>query len=97
MIEVFTTNDMSKLKCELSLLIESKNYKTLNVLLKRNPNTWLFNTRELNEEIPCNDKLFDKTKGVMKFEAKPILKTNFVPQILNNAHKIKQTTPLIGD
>ena len=69
--ELFAADDMNKLKHELSRLIGSKDYKTVNTLLRRNPNTWKFNTRELNEEIPCADKHFTKRKGVMKFETKP--------------------------
>ena len=69
--ELFTTDDMNKLKHELSRLIGSKDYKTVNTLLRRNPNTWKFNTRELNEEISCADKHFTKRKGVMKFETRP--------------------------
>lgn len=37
--ELFTTNDMDKLKCELALLVQTEDYKTINVLLRRNPNT----------------------------------------------------------
>ena len=56
--ELFTINDMDRLKYELARLVESKDYKTVNALLRRNPNTWLFNTRELNEEIPYDKKHF---------------------------------------
>ena len=69
--ELFACDDMDKLKHELARLIISKDYKTVNTLLCRNPNTSLFNTRELNEEIPCDDKHFTKRKGVMKFETRP--------------------------
>ena len=69
--ELFATNDMNKLKHELSRLIESKDYKAVNTLLRRNYTTIKFNTRELNEEIPCEDRHFTKRKGVMKFETKP--------------------------
>ena len=69
--ELFATNDMNKLKHELSRLIESKDYKAVNTLLRRNYTTIKFNTRELNEEIPCEDRHFTKRKGVMKFEKKP--------------------------
>ena len=69
--ELFQTTDMDKLKRELARLVESKDYKSINTLLRRNPNTWLFNTRDLNEEIPCDDRHFTKRKGVMKFESKP--------------------------
>ena len=66
--ELFTVNDMDKLKYELARLVESKECKTVNTLLRRNPNTWKFNTRELNEEIHCDDKHFTKRNWVMKFE-----------------------------
>ena len=69
--ELFTTDDMDRLKKELARLVGSKDYKAINVLLRRNSNIWTFNTRELNEEIPCNDRHFTKRKGVMKFESKP--------------------------
>ena len=69
--ELFATDDMNKLKHELSRLIGSKDYKTVNTLLRRNPNTWKFNTRELNEEIPCADRDFTMRKGVMKCETRP--------------------------
>ena len=82
--ELFACDDMNKLKHELARLIESKDYKTVNTLLRRNPNTWKFNTRELNEEIPCDDKHFTKRKGVMKFETRPAS---------NNTRKPKLTTP----
>ena len=69
--ELFEMNDMNKLKYEISRLVKAKDYKTVNTLLRRNPNTWLFDTRALNEEIPCDDKHFTKRKGVMKFETRP--------------------------
>ena len=69
--ELFATDDMNKLKRELARLVESKDYKTINVLLRRNQNIWKFDTRELNEEIPCDVKHFTKRKGVMKFEYRP--------------------------
>ena len=37
--ELFTINDMDRLKYELARLVESKDYKTVNALLRRNPNT----------------------------------------------------------
>ena len=40
----------------------------INRLLRRNSNTWLFDTRELNEEIPCKERHFVKRKGMLKFE-----------------------------
>lgn len=66
--ELLEMNDMNKLKYELSRLVKAKDYKTVNILLCRNPNTWLFDTKEINEEIPCDDKHFLRCKGVMKFE-----------------------------
>ncbi len=77
-------DDMNKLKCELARLVRSKDYKTVNTLLRRNPNTWKFDTRELNEEILCDERHFTKRKGVLKFETKPTM---------NNTRKSKQTTP----
>lgn len=64
-------SDMNQLKKELARLARSKDYKAVNVLLRRNSNTWIFNTRKLNEEIPCEDKHFLKRKGIMKFESRP--------------------------
>ena len=69
--ELFACDDMNKLKHELARLIESKDYKTVNTLLRRNPNTWKFNTRELNEEILYDEKPFTKRNGIMKFETRP--------------------------
>ena len=69
--ELFQTTDMDKLKCELARLVESKDYKTINALLRHNPNILTFNTRDFNEEIPCDEKHFVKRKGVMKFEYRP--------------------------
>ena len=65
-------------------MVRSKDYKILNILLRRNPNIWTFNTRELNVKIPCDDKYFNKRKSVMKFESKPAL---------NNTRKPKQLSP----
>lgn len=36
--ELFSTNDMDMLKYELARLADSKDYKTLNTLFRRNPN-----------------------------------------------------------
>lgn len=47
--ELFTMSYMGKLKYE-------RLYKTVNKLLHRNPNAWKYNTRELNEEISCDEK-----------------------------------------
>ena len=69
--KLFAMNDMKKLKHELARLIESKDYKTNNALLRCNPNLWKFDTRELNEEIPCDEKHFTKRKSIMKFEYRP--------------------------
>ena len=46
--ELFTMNDMDKLKYELARFVESKNYKKVNTLLRLNPNIWKFDSRELN-------------------------------------------------
>lgn len=69
--ELFATNDMDKLKCELALLVQTENYKTINVLLRRNPNTMMVNTGGINEEIQRDDRSFTKRKGVLKFESEP--------------------------
>ena len=69
--ELFATDDMDRLKHELARLVGCKEYKAINVLLRRNSNIWKFDTRSLNEEIPCDDRHFTKRKGVMKFETKP--------------------------
>lgn len=69
--ELFQTNDTHLLKRELSRLTKEKDYKTINALLRRNPNVSLFDTRSLNEEIPQQEKHFVKRNGVMKNEAKP--------------------------
>ena len=69
--ELFATDDMDRLKHELARLVGSKDYKAINVLLRRNSNIWKFDTRELNEEIPCDERHFTKRKGVMKFETRP--------------------------
>lgn len=39
--ELFTTNDMDKLMYEITPLVESEDYKTVKILLRRNQNTWL--------------------------------------------------------
>ncbi|KAK8838231.1 hypothetical protein M9Y10_035651 [Tritrichomonas musculus] len=70
-LELFATNDMDKLKCELALLVQTENYKTINVLLRRNPNTMMVNTGGINEEIQRDDRSFTKRKGVLKFESEP--------------------------
>ena len=66
--ELYNTNDMDRLKRELARLVKALDYKSINTLLRRNSNTWLFDTRELNEEIPCKERHFVKRKGVLKFE-----------------------------
>lgn len=69
--ELFKMDDMDKLKCELALLVQTENYKTINVLLRRNPNTMMVNTGGINEEIQRDDRSFTKRKGVLKFESEP--------------------------
>ena len=69
--ELFNTNDKQLLKRELSRLAKEKDYKTINTLLRRNPNVSAFDTRTLNEEIPQQEKHFVKRKGIMKNETKP--------------------------
>ena len=83
--ELFTMDDMNKLKYELARLVRYRDYQTINTLLRRNPNTWKFDTRELNEEILCDDRHFTKRKGVLKFETKPTT---------NNTSKVKRAAPV---
>lgn len=64
-------HNMNKLKYELSQLVKEKYYKTVNSLLPGNHNTWLFNTKELNEDIQCVYNYFLKQNGMMKFEFRP--------------------------
>ena len=49
--ERFEMSTISQLKQELTRLVRLNDYKTVNVLLRCNPNTSMFNTRNLNEEI----------------------------------------------
>ena len=65
--ELYNTSDMDRLKRELARLVKALDYKSINTLLRRNQNTWLFDTRELNEEIPCKERHFVKRKGVLKY------------------------------
>ena len=83
--EIFVTEDMNRLKKELARLVASKDYKAINVLLRRNTNTWKFDIRSLNEEISCDDRHFLKRKGVMKFESKTTSN--------NRTRKSKQVSP----
>ena len=57
--ELFATDDMSKQKYELAI---NKYYKLINALLRHNPSLWKFNTRDLNKEIPLDEKHFIKRK-----------------------------------
>ena len=66
--ELYNTSDMDRLKRELARLVKALDYKAINTLLRRNQNTWLFDTRELNEEIPRKERHFVKRKVVLKFE-----------------------------
>lgn len=66
--ELYNTSDMDRLKRELARLVKALDYKSINTLLRRSSNTWLFDTRELNEEIQCKEMHFVKRKGVLKFE-----------------------------
>ena len=70
--ELFQTNDEQIIKNELRRLANEKDYRTINTLLRRNPNISKFDTRALNEEIPQQEKHFVKRKGVMKNENKHI-------------------------
>ena len=66
--ELYNPNDMDRPKRELACLVKALENKAINTLLLRNQNTWSFDTRELKEEIPCNERNFAKRKGVLKFE-----------------------------
>lgn len=48
---------MNKLKQKLARLFRWKDYKMINSLLRCNPNTWSFDTKEINEEISCKEKI----------------------------------------
>ena len=65
--ELYNTSDMDRLKRELARLVKTLDNKAINGLLRRNSNTWLFDTRELNEEIPCKERHFVKRKGILKY------------------------------
>ena len=69
--ELYTTDDLTVLKRAITELTAKRDYKTLNTLFRRNPNASKFDTRELNEEIPCDVNHFTERKGVMKFEYQP--------------------------
>lgn len=45
MTELYSTNDMNRLKRELARLVKALDYKTINTLLCGNQNTRLFDTR----------------------------------------------------
>ena len=75
--ELFTKNDMNKLKCELAKRVQTKEYKTIITLFRSNPNIWMLDNRELNEEIRCNDRHFTKPKGILKFETKTTTNNTF--------------------
>lgn len=53
---MYSTSDKSLIKQSMSDLVDKKDYKTLNILLRHNPITNKFYTRELNEDIPQEDK-----------------------------------------
>lgn len=69
--ELLETNDIDKLKYELVPLVQTKDYKTINALLRRHPNTCMYNTREINEEILCDYRHCTKQKDALKFDSKP--------------------------
>lgn len=58
--ERYTTNDMALLKKSIAELTKKQDYKTLNKLFRRNPNTSKFDTRTLNEYVPQDNKRFTK-------------------------------------
>lgn len=61
---------MEILKCELAKLVKNETYKTVNTLLRCDANIWMFNTGELNKEIPYDEKHSFKPKCIMKFETR---------------------------
>ena len=61
--ELYTTGHLSVLKKAIAELTKKQDYKTLNTLFRRNPNTSKFDTRLLNEDIPQNNKRFRKHNG----------------------------------
>ena len=61
--ELYTTDDLALLKRALTELTTKQDYKTLNTLFRRNPNTNKFDTRTLNEDIQQSTKRFTKRNG----------------------------------
>ena len=61
--ELYTTDDLTLLKKSIAELTAKKDYKTLNTLFRRNPNTSKFDTRTLNEDVPQKNKRFTKRNG----------------------------------
>ena len=79
--ELYSTDDLTLIKKSIAELTAKQDYKTLNTLFRRNPNASKFDTRELNEDIPQNNKRFTKRNGKLCNVAR------VVPR------KVKQATP----
>lgn len=58
--ELYTTSDMTKIKQAIAELVGNKDYKTINRLLRRNPFVSKLDSRELNKDMPQEDKRFTK-------------------------------------
>lgn len=61
--ELYNKSDMAKLKQSMVELVRKRDYKTLNKLLRRNYFVSKFDSRELNEAIPLENKRFPKRDG----------------------------------
>lgn len=91
--ELHITDDLSLYKKAIAILTNNQDYKTLNTLFCRNPNTSKFDTRSLNEDIPQetkrfmkrNDKLCNVSRMVPRKQATPqsdTLEAYFLIQIM---------------
>lgn len=58
--ELYSTNDMSLLKDAIADLVNKRDYRLLNILLRHNPNASKFDSRILNKDIPQENKRFAK-------------------------------------
>ena len=68
--QLYTCNDAHKIKAEIAKLVATQDYKTLHTLLRRNPLASAFDTRQLNEDIPQQDKRFVKRNGKLQLVKK---------------------------
>ena len=64
--QLYNNNDMQQIKAAIARLVRIQDYKTIHTLLRRNPLASLFNTKELNEDIPQPTKRFAKRNGRMQ-------------------------------